>query len=207
KMVRRVNHFLQGWRLYGFHGGLRGNIKGPNDFVIEGRKLSIDECVQNISKLSRILEEENLLFRVALENIYGADIESPSIGMDKNELDKIARHIGILLDLGHMAVNCAYRNIELDHVSFNNLPLREIHISFLRPEIKKFSAKYLDKNLMYWDHYPYSETEVNQQILRAVERLRKRTELITVEISAPLEEMKSTLELLQFLRHKGENTI
>lgn len=198
--VERVNRFLPDWRLYGFHGGLRGKIKGPNDFVIEGRKLSTKESVENISKLSQILKNENLLSQVALENIYGADIESPAIGMNENELREIAKHIDILLDLGHMAINCAYQNIELMQMRFNNLPIREIHLSFLRPEIKEFSANFLDRNLMYWDHYSYSETEVNRQILKAAEKLKKRAEIITVEITAPLEEMKSSLELLQFLR-------
>lgn len=200
KMVERVNRFLPSWELYGFHGGLRGNIKGPNEFVIKGRKLSFEKTVKNISKLSSLLRKENLLSRVALENIYGADIESPAIGMNEAELSEIAKHIGILLDLGHMAVNCAYKNIKLEQMSFNNLPIKEIHLSFLRPEIKEFSAKYLDRHLMYWDHYPYSETEVNRQILGVAERLKKRTKIITVEITASLEEMKSSLELLQFLR-------
>jgi hypothetical protein len=200
KTVERVNRFLPDWRLYGFHAGLRGKIKSPNDFVIKGRKLSIKESFENISKLSQILKKENLLSLVALENIYGAEMDSPAIGMNETELSEIAKHIGVLLDLGHMAVNCAYQNVKLDQMSFNNLPIKEIHISFLRPEIKEFSASYLDRNLMYWDHYPYSETEVNRQILEAAEKLKKRTEIITIEISAPLEEMKSSLELLQFLR-------
>jgi hypothetical protein len=200
KTVERVNRFLPDWRLYGFHGGLRGKIKGPNDFVIKGRKLSTRESINNISKLSQILKEENLLSQVALENIYGADIESPAIGMNETELGEIAKHIDILLDLGHMAVNCAFQNIKLELMSFNNLPIKEIHLSFLRPEIKEFSINYLDRNLMYWDHYPYSETEVNRQILEAAEKLKKRTEIITVEITASLAEMKSSLELLQSLR-------
>ena len=200
KMIERVNSFLPDWKLYGIHGGLRGKIKGPNDFVIKGQKLSIQKCIKNISIFSRILKKENILSQVALENIYGADAESPAIGMNETELDEIAKHIDILLDLGHMAVNCAYQNINLDQINFDNLPLKEIHLSFLRPEIKKYSVNYLDKNLMYWDHYPYSETEVNQQILKAAKKMKKRTEIITIEITAPLEEIKSSLEQLQILR-------
>lgn len=200
KMVERVNVFLPGWKLYGVHGGLRGRIKGPNNFVIRGRKLTFRECVENISKFSRILKKENLLSRVALENIYGAEPGSPAVGMNEAELGEIAKHVDILLDLGHMAVNCAYQNIDIEQMSFNNLPVREVHLSFLRPEIREFSPNYLDKDLMYWDHYPYSETDVNRQILEVVERMKKRTEIITVEISGSIEEIQSTLELLQDLR-------
>ncbi len=200
KMIERVNSFLPHWKLYGVHGGLRGKIKGPNDFVIRGRTLSIQECIRNISRFSSILKKENHLSQVALENIYGADAKSPAIGMNETELNEIAKHIEILLDLGHMAVNCAYQNTNLNQMNFNNLPLKEVHLSFLRPEIKKYTPKYLDKNLMYWDHYPYTETEVNQQILEVAQKMKKRTEIITIELTGTPEEIKSSLEQLQILR-------
>lgn len=200
KMVERVNSFLPEWKLYGIHGGLRGKIKGPNDFVIKGPKLTVQQCIKNISRFSHILKKENLLTTVALENIYGADNDSPAIGMDETELGEIAKHIDLLLDLGHMAVNCAYQNTNLNQMNFNNLPLKEVHISFLRSEIKKYSVKYLDKNLMYWDHHPYTETEVNQQILEVAQKMKKRTEIITIEITGTPEEIESSLEKLQILR-------
>ncbi len=200
KMVKRINSFLTDWKLYGVHGGLRGKISGPNDFVIKGRRLSIQKCIENVSEFSRILKRDGLLPLVALENIYGADLDSPAIGMNETELGEISKHIGLLLDLGHMAVNCAYQNIKLEQLSFDGLPIKEIHLSFLRPEIQDFSTNYLDKNLMYWDHYPYSNTAVNRQILELAKKLKKVTEIIAVEITGSKEEIKKSLELLQALR-------
>ncbi|MBS7250324.1 MAG: hypothetical protein KIH08_07005 [Candidatus Freyarchaeota archaeon] len=200
KMVKRVRGFLADWKLYGVHGGLRGEISGPNNFVIKGIRLSVQKCIENISEFSRILKKDGLLSLVALENIYGADLESPAIGMNESELGEIAKHIGLLLDLGHMAVNCAYQNINLKRVSFDGLPIEEIHLSFLRPEIQDFSINYLDKTLMYWDHYPYSDTVVNRQILELAKKLKKVTEIIAVEITGSKEEIRKSLELLQVLR-------
>jgi len=201
KMVERVRGFLDDWKVYGVHAGLRGHIKGPSDFTVRGELFTLDECIRNIKRFYGELKGRGVS-NIAIENIYGANEASPAVGADEHELRLISKVAPLLLDVGHLAVNCAYRNVPLESLNLKGLRIAEVHVSFLHPKIEKFNKEMLASTPMFWDHYPYVQTEVNKQILNVTSEIVSETRIATAEISGSLKEIRETLDKISFIREQ-----
>ncbi len=204
-MVKRVAAMLNpdSWKIYGVHAGLRGRIRGPSDFTVEGKLLSFKKCLENIKTFYSLIEK-SVKKKIALENIYGGDELSPAVGMDEKELHSLSKTIPLLLDLGHLAVNCAYRGVPLESLNFKSFHVAEIHVSFLHPKIGSFAIESLKEAPMFWDHHPYTNTYVNRQILNIANQLADKAEFLVLEINGTLKETEKTLEKLSFAREPIE---
>ncbi|MBS7288512.1 MAG: hypothetical protein KIH01_07140 [Candidatus Freyarchaeota archaeon] len=200
KMVKRVEGMLESWEVYGVHAGLRGQIKGPTDFTVKGELLPFEKCLENIRVFCDIVRSVVPPGRLAIENIYGADNRSPAVGADEGELRLLSRAAPLLLDLGHLAVNCTYRETTLESLNFKGLRVAELHVSFLHPKIKDFARKNLAAAPMFWDHHPYTSTPVNRQILSVASKLADEVKFIVLEVSGTPREVECTLKKLSFAR-------
>lgn len=200
KMVKRVEGMLGSWEVYGVHAGLRGQIKGPTDFTVKGKLLPFEKCLENIRVFCDMVRSLIPPERLAVENIYGADERSPAVGANEGELRLLSRVTPLLLDLGHLAVNCAYRGTPLESLNLKGLRVAELHISFLHPKIKDFTRESLTASPMFWDHHPYTNTPVNRQILRVASQLVDKVGLIVLEVSGTPEEVEHTLKKLSFAK-------
>ncbi|MEM2047367.1 MAG: hypothetical protein QXZ06_05760 [Candidatus Jordarchaeales archaeon] len=202
KMIKRMENMLGSWSVYGVHAGLRGKIKGPSDFTIKGNLLPFEKCLENIRTFCELMRNVARHGSLAVENIYGADERSPAVGADENELLLLSRVVPLLLDRGHLAVNCAYRSVPLESLNLKGLRIAELHVSFLHPKIKDFTPESLRAAPIFWDHHPYTDTPVNRQILNMASQLINETQLIVAEVSGTPEETRQTLEKLFFARSR-----
>lgn len=202
RMVERVKRMLGGWEVYGVHAGLRGRIKGPRDFTVEGEMLPLEKCLENIQAFCKLVHSLTDPGTLALENIYGGDERSRAVGFDEEELRLVSRITPLLLDLGHLAVNCAYRGVPLESLSLKNLRIAELHVSFLHEKIEDFTPENLRSAPMFWDHHPYTNTKVNRQILNLASQLAGKVKLVVLEVSGKIEDILNTLEKLSFARER-----
>ncbi|MEM1658965.1 MAG: hypothetical protein QXK94_08040 [Candidatus Jordarchaeales archaeon] len=200
RMVERAKRMLGGWEVYGVHAGLRGRIKGPGDFTIEGELLPFEKCLENIQAFCKLVQGLTNPGTLSLENIYGGDERSRAVGFDEEELRLISRVTPLLLDLGHLAVNCAYREVPLESLNLKGLRIAELHVSFLHKKIEEFTLKDLKAAPIFWDHHPYTDTPVNRQILNLASQLAGKVKLVVLEVSGKLGDILSTLEKLSFAK-------
>ncbi len=202
KMVKRVEGMLSSWEVYGVHAGLRGQIKSSTDFTVKGGLLPFEKCLENIRVFCDMMRGVVPPEKLAVENIYGADEQSLAVGADEGELRLLSKVTPLLLDIGHLAVNCAYKKNPLESLNLKGLRVAELHVGFLHPKINNFTPENLKATPMFWDHHPYTDTYVNRQILNMAFQLTKKTMPVVVEVSGTLEEMKRTLEKLSFARDR-----
>jgi len=185
KMMNRAETLEINYQLYSIHAGLLGEISEPRDFKVTDR-ISVEEGIENLKAFqSKLADTEKII----IENIYGWNEESPAIGMTSNELKEINKIFPLLLDLGHAAVNCElFLKRKLDNLDTGDLHIREIHISFLKPEGQP-----------PWDHSGYLENQVNQRIMRKLkETLETRPRIpVVLEISASYKTITENIKLLR----------
>ena len=185
KMMSRAESLGINYQLYSIHAGLLGEIPGPREFKVTDR-ITAEEGIENLRAFQRKIAGAE---KIIIENIYGWNEESPAMGMTDNELEEINKIFPLLLDLGHAAVNCElFLKRKLDELKLDNLDIREIHISFLKPG-----------GPPPWDHSGYLENEVNQRIIRKLEEtLETRLRIpVVLEISAPYETVTENIKLLR----------
>jgi len=185
KMMNRAEALGIDYQLYSIHAGLLGEIPGPREFKVTDR-IPAEEGIENLKAFQRKLVDAE---KIIIENIYGWNKESPAMGMTDNELKEINRIFPLLLDLGHAAVNYElFLKRKLDELNIDDLDIREIHISFLKP-----------RGLPPWDHMGYLENRVNQRIIgKLKETLDTRAGIpVVLEIGAPYEIMAKNIRLLR----------
>jgi len=174
-------------RVYGVHGGLLGPIRGPDDFTVSGR-VTLEEAFENLEVFRRSLR---FPAKVAVENIYGWDGDSPALGMTQGELERMDDVLPLVLDLGHAATNLIrYLGRSLDELRTDRLSVAEVHVSFV-----DFGSG------VPWDHRRFRRSEVNMAI---VEKLREVLDVhpavpVVLEAQEPLDAMQETLNSLQSL--------
>jgi len=185
KMMSRAKALGVKYQLYSIHAGLLGEILGPREFKVKDR-ITFEEGIENLKAFKhRLIDGE----KVIIENIYGWNEESPAMGMTDNELKEINKIFPLLLDLGHAAVNYElFLKRKLDELNADELDIREIHISFLKP-----------RGSPPWDHSGYLENKVNQGIIRKLkETLDKRPRIpVVLEIGAPYKIITENIRLLR----------
>jgi len=185
KMISRAEALGINYQLYSIHAGLLGEIPGPREFKVKDR-ITIEEGIENLKAFQRKLADAE---KTIIENIYGWNKESPAMGMTDNELKEINKIFPLLLDLGHAAVNCEiFLKRKLDELNVDDLDIREIHISFLKP-----------RGPPPWDHSGYLENRVNQRIIgKLKETLDTRPGIpVVLEISAPYKIITENIRLLR----------
>lgn len=174
-------------RVYGVHGGLLGGIRGPYDFTVSNR-VTLEKALKNLEVFRRSLRFPG---RVAVENIYGWDADSPALGMTQGELERMDDALPLLLDLGHAATNLIhYLGRSLAELQVDRLSVAEVHVSFV-----DFGSG------VPWDHRSFRRSEVNMGI---VEKLKEVLDVypavpIVLEAQEPLDAIRDTLNSLQSL--------
>jgi len=185
KMMNRAETLGINYKLYSVHAGLLGEIPEPREFKVKER-ITVERGIENLKAFqSKLTDTEKII----IENIYGWNEESPAIGMTSNELKEINKIFPLLLDIGHAAVNYElFLKRKLDELDTDDLDIREIHISFLKPEGQP-----------PWDHSGYLENKVNQRIIRKLkETLETRPRIpVVLEIDAPYKTITENIKLLR----------
>jgi len=185
RMMHRAKAIGMNYQLYSVHAGLLGEIPGPKEFKVTDR-IGVEEGIENLKIFRKKL---TAIEKIIIENIYGWNEESPALGMTDNELKEINKIFPLLLDLGHAAVNYElFLKRKLDELDIDNLDIKEIHISFLKPGGQP-----------PWDHSGYLKNKVNQRIIRKLEETLETRPLIPVvlEIDAPYEAITKNIRLLR----------
>jgi len=185
KMISRAETLGINYQLYSIHAGLLGEIAGPREFKVTDR-ITVEQGIENLKAFKRRLAGAE---KIVIENIYGWNEESPAMGMTDNELKEINKIFPLLLDLGHAAVNCElFLKRKLGDLNTDDLDIREIHISFLRPG-----------GSPPWDHSGYLKNKVNQRIIKKLEEtLETRPRIpVVLEIDAPYEAVTENIKLLR----------
>ena len=185
KMMSRAETLGINYQLYSIHAGLLGEIPGPREFKVTDR-IGVEEGIENLKIFRKKLANTE---RIIVENIYGWNEASPALGMTDNELKEINEIFPLLLDLGHAAVNYElFLKRKLDGLKIDNLSIKEVHISFLKPG-----------GPPPWDHRGYVGNKVNQGIIRKLkETLETRPRIpVVLEIDAPYEAITENIELLR----------
>jgi hypothetical protein len=160
RMVAKASQLGLEYRFYGVHAGLLGSIAGPESFTIRD-SIEASKGIENLAIFRNNIKEAS---KVILENIYGWDRSARAIGMTQEEMEKMGKHFHLLLDIGHAAINFEmYEGLSLDELRVDNLPVEEVHLSFLNKS-----------GPPPWDHRGFSETEEN---LRIVSKLKEVVEL------------------------------
>lgn len=174
-------------RVYGVHGGLLGRIRGPHDFTVSD-VVTVEEALANLKAFRRSLR---FPAKIAVENIYGWDADSPALGMTQGELESMDDVLPLLLDLGHTATNLIhYLGRSLDELRVDRLSVAEVHVSFV-----DFASS------VPWDHRRFRRTEPN---LAIVKKLREALDAhpgvpVVLEAQEPLDAAQETLASLQSL--------
>jgi len=174
-------------RVYGVHGGLLGPIRGPNDFTVSN-SVTLEEAFSNLEGFCRSLR---FPAKVAVENIYGWDADSPALGMTQGELERMDDVLPLVLDLGHAATNLVhYLCRSLDELRVDRLNVVEAHVSFV-----DFGSG------VPWDHRRYRRTDAN---LAIVQKLKEVLDIhphvpVVLEVQEPLDGVRETLTYLQSL--------
>lgn len=185
KMMSRAETLGINYQLYSIHAGLLGEIPGPREFKVTDR-ITAEEGIENLKAFHRKLADSE---KIIIENIYGWNKESPALGMKDNELKEINKIFPLLLDLGHAAVNYElFLKRKLDEIKIDDLDIREIHMSFLKPG-----------GSPPWDHSGYLENRVNQRVIgKLKETLDTRPGIpVVLEIGAPYKIMAENIRLLR----------
>lgn len=150
-MVTRATQLGIAYELYGVHAGLLGAIVGPADFTIS-KSIEVQRGFDNLSIFKRNIPESN---KIILESIYGWNRSSRAIGMTQEELEGLGELLPLLIDLGHAAINFElYGGLSLDGLLIGDLPIAEVHVSFLDLSIQP-----------PWDHRGFTPTGTNMRIL------------------------------------------
>jgi len=174
-------------RVYGVHGGLLGRIRGPDDFTVSDR-VTLEEAFRNLEVFRRSLR---FPAKVAVENIYGWDGDSPGLGMTQGELERMDDVLPLVLDLGHAATNLVhYLGRSLEELRVDRLNVVEVHVSFV-----DFGSG------VPWDHRRYRTTDANSAI---VQKLKEVLDIhphvpVVLEAQEPLDAIQETLNSLQSL--------
>jgi len=185
KMVNRAEALGINYQLYSIHAGLLGEIPGPREFNVRDR-ITVEQGIENLKAFHGKLTSAE---KIIIENIYGWDEQSPAMGMTENELKEINKIFPLLLDLGHAAVNYElFLKRKLPELNIDDLNIREIHISFLKP-----------RGPPPWDHSGYLENKVNQRIIgKLKEMLDTRPGVpVVLEIGAPYKIITKNIGLLR----------
>jgi len=185
KMMNRAETLGINYQIYSIHAGLLGEIPGPREFKVTDR-IPAEEGIENLKAFQRKLVDAE---KIIIENIYGWNEESPALGMTDNELKEINKIFPLLLDIGHAAVNSElFLKRKLDELNTDDLDIREIHISFLKP-----------RGPPPWDHSGYLENRVNQRIIgKLKETLDTKPRIpVVLEIGAPYKIMAKNIRLLR----------
>jgi len=185
RMMRRAKALGMNYQLYSVHAGLLGKIAGPKEFKVADR-IGVEEGIENLKIFRKKLANTE---KIVVENIYGWNKESPALGMTDDELKEIAKIFPLLLDLGHAAVNYElFFKRKLDELNTDDLDIREIHISFLKP-----------RGPPPWDHSGYLESKVNQRIIgKLKETIDTRPGIpVVLEISAQYKIIAKNIRLLR----------
>jgi len=174
-------------RVYGVHGGLLGRIRGPDDFTVSD-SVTLEEAFSNLEVFRRSLR---FPAKVAVENIYGWDGDSPALGMTQGELERMDDALPLLLDLGHAATNLIhYLGRSLDELRVDRLSVAEVHVSFV-----DFGSG------VPWDHHRFRESQANRAIIEKLREVLDVHEAVPVVLEAqePLDAVQETLNSLQSL--------
>jgi len=129
--------------------------------------------------------------KVAVENIYGWDADSPALGMTQGELERMDDVLPLVLDLGHAATNLVhYLGRSLDELRVDRLSVAEVHVSFV-----DFGSG------VPWDHRRFRRSEVNVAV---VEKLREVLDVhpgvpVVLEAQEPLNAIQETFNSLRSL--------
>jgi hypothetical protein len=150
-MMARAKQLGLTYELYGVHAGLLGSIRGPDDFTVSDH-IEARKGLHNLSIFRGRLPDCS---KIILEGIYGWNGSSRAIGMTQEELEEMGRLLPLLIDLGHTAINFEiYGGHHLDGLRLADLPIAEVHVSFLDLSIPP-----------PWDHRAFTPTGTNRRIL------------------------------------------
>jgi hypothetical protein len=150
-MMARANQLGLTYEFYGVHAGLLGSISGPDDFTVSDN-IEAQKGFHNLSVFRGRIPESG---HTILESIYGWNRSSRAIGMTQEELEGMGQLLPLLIDLGHTAINFEiYGGLTLDGLRIADLPIAEVHVSFLDLSIPP-----------PWDHRAFTPTGTNRRIL------------------------------------------
>lgn len=157
EMMIRASQLDLDYEFYGVHAGLLGEIVGPDDFTVT-KSIGVQKGFDNLAIFKRNIRESG---KIILESIYGWNSSSRAIGMKQEELEVLGDLLPLLIDLGHVAINFElYGNLSLDRLRIENLPIAEVHVSFLDVS-----------NPPPWDHRGFSPTGTNIRILSKLKEI------------------------------------
>jgi len=157
EMVRKASRIGLDYEFYGVHAGLLGAIVGPDDFTVTDN-IEVQRGIENLATFKRNLPQSG---KIIMEGIYGWDLSSRAIGMTQEELESMGEVLPLLVDLGHVAINFErYGDLSLDGLRVGNLPIAEVHLSFL-----DFTTQ------PPWDHHGFSPTAINLRIMSKLKEI------------------------------------